>query len=133
MRCPFCSAEDTKVIDSRLANEGDQVRRRRECLTCGERFTTFESAELHMPKIVKSSLPHFSDPRRHIVIAKKYRFLNRTLASVLELFRAGCMKTIFSRKKWMRSGLEMMIIGIGATVIIYFIVTFFLFRIISNF
>jgi transcriptional repressor NrdR len=55
MRCPFCSAEDTKVIDSRLANEGDQVRRRRECLTCSERFTTYESAELHMPKIVKSS------------------------------------------------------------------------------
>ncbi|HEC27974.1 MAG TPA: transcriptional regulator NrdR [Gammaproteobacteria bacterium] len=55
MRCPFCRAEDTKVIDSRLANEGDQVRRRRECLTCAERYTTYESAELHMPKIVKSS------------------------------------------------------------------------------
>lgn len=55
MRCPFCAAEDTKVIDSRLANEGDQVRRRRQCLTCQERFTTFESAELHMPLIVKSS------------------------------------------------------------------------------
>jgi len=55
MRCPFCAAEDTKVIDSRLANEGDQVRRRRQCLTCNERFTTYESAELHMPKIVKSS------------------------------------------------------------------------------
>lgn len=55
MRCPFCGAEDTKVIDSRLANEGDQVRRRRECLTCSERFTTFESAELHMPQIVKSN------------------------------------------------------------------------------
>jgi len=55
MRCPFCAAEDTKVIDSRLANEGDQVRRRRQCLTCSERFTTYESAELHMPKIVKSS------------------------------------------------------------------------------
>jgi len=55
MRCPFCAAEDTKVIDSRFANEGDQVRRRRECLTCSERFTTYESAELRMPKIVKSS------------------------------------------------------------------------------
>lgn len=53
MRCPFCGAEDTKVIDSRLANEGDQVRRRRECLTCSERFTTYESAELVMPRIVK--------------------------------------------------------------------------------
>ncbi len=53
MRCPFCHAEETKVIDSRLANEGDSVRRRRECLTCGERFTTFETAELVMPRIIK--------------------------------------------------------------------------------
>ena len=53
MRCPFCGAADTKVIDSRLANEGDMVRRRRECLTCAERFTTFETAELVMPRIVK--------------------------------------------------------------------------------
>ncbi len=54
MRCPFCNAPETKVIDSRLANEGDSVRRRRECLTCAERFTTFETAELVMPRIVKS-------------------------------------------------------------------------------
>lgn len=53
MRCPFCGAEDTKVIDSRLASEGEQVRRRRECLSCGERFTTFESAQLTMPHIIK--------------------------------------------------------------------------------
>lgn len=53
MHCPFCGAEDTKVIDSRLVAEGESVRRRRECLTCGERFTTFETAELVMPKIVK--------------------------------------------------------------------------------
>lgn len=55
MYCPFCRAEDTKVIDSRLASEGTQVRRRRECLACGERFTTFESAELVMPRIIKSN------------------------------------------------------------------------------
>ena len=54
MHCPFCDAEDTKVIDSRLANDGYEVRRRRECLTCSERFTTFESAELVMPKLVKN-------------------------------------------------------------------------------
>ncbi len=53
MHCPFCSAEDTKVIDSRLVAGGGQVRRRRECLSCRERFTTYESAELVMPKIVK--------------------------------------------------------------------------------
>jgi transcriptional repressor NrdR len=55
MRCPFCNAEETKVIDSRLANEGDAVRRRRECLTCAERFTTYEIAELVMPRIIKSN------------------------------------------------------------------------------
>ncbi len=55
MRCPFCSAADTKVIDSRLVAEGDQVRRRRECLSCSERFTTYESAELLLPRIIKQS------------------------------------------------------------------------------
>jgi len=53
MHCPFCSAEDTKVIDSRLVAGGDQIRRRRECTSCRERFTTFEVAELLMPRIVK--------------------------------------------------------------------------------
>jgi transcriptional repressor NrdR len=54
MRCPFCGSMDTKVIDSRLASEGMQVRRRRECIDCGDRFTTYESAELVMPRIVKT-------------------------------------------------------------------------------
>ncbi|MGR9043834.1 MAG: transcriptional regulator NrdR [Gammaproteobacteria bacterium] len=53
MRCPFCAAQDTRVIDSRLANEGDQVRRRRECNVCKERFTTYEVAELSLPRIIK--------------------------------------------------------------------------------
>ncbi|MFS1703880.1 transcriptional regulator NrdR [Alteromonas sp. AMM-1] len=53
MHCPFCSAEETKVIDSRLVSEGHQVRRRRECAECHERFTTFESAELVMPRVIK--------------------------------------------------------------------------------
>jgi transcriptional repressor NrdR len=54
MHCPFCAHDETKVIDSRLSAEGQQVRRRRECLKCEERFTTFESAELVMPRVVKS-------------------------------------------------------------------------------
>ena len=53
MHCPFCSAVETKVIDSRLASDGAQVRRRRECLSCGERFTTFEQAILMMPTLIK--------------------------------------------------------------------------------
>jgi len=54
MHCPFCSNEETKVIDSRLAADGRQIRRRRQCLDCNERFTTFESAELVMPRLIKS-------------------------------------------------------------------------------
>lgn len=54
MHCPFCGHEETKVTDSRLAGEGRQIRRRRECLKCAERFTTFETAELVMPLVVKS-------------------------------------------------------------------------------
>lgn len=54
MHCPYCSHTDTKVIDSRLIAEGTQTRRRRECPSCGDRFTTFETAELLMPKVIKS-------------------------------------------------------------------------------
>ena len=54
MRCPFCFAEDTKVIDSRLADDGETVRRRRECLSCHERCTTYERAELRLPQVIKS-------------------------------------------------------------------------------
>lgn len=54
MRCPFCTASDTKVIDSRPAAEGDQIRRRRECPACKQRFTTYERVELNLPKVVKS-------------------------------------------------------------------------------
>jgi transcriptional repressor NrdR len=53
MYCPFCGHIETKVTDSRLAGEGRQIRRRRECLSCGERFTTFETAELVMPMVIK--------------------------------------------------------------------------------
>lgn len=55
MRCPFCSTEETKVIDSRLAANGYQIRRRRECQNCKERFTTFESAELVVPYVIKNN------------------------------------------------------------------------------
>ena len=53
MKCPFCSYEESKVIDSRLVADSSQIRRRRECNKCNERWTTFELAELLMPKIVK--------------------------------------------------------------------------------
>jgi transcriptional repressor NrdR len=53
LHCPFCGHTETKVIDSRLAGEGRQIRRRRECLACSERFTTFETAELLLPMVIK--------------------------------------------------------------------------------
>jgi transcriptional repressor NrdR len=72
LHCPFCNFEDTKVTDSRLAGEGRQVRRRRECLSCGERFTTFESPELVMPYVVKRD-----DRREPFDVAKlRIGFLN---------------------------------------------------------
>lgn len=53
MHCPFCQHEDTRVIDSRLTEDGSTVRRRRECEKCGERFNTFETAELKLPAVIK--------------------------------------------------------------------------------
>ena len=67
MHCPFCGHVETKVTDSRLAGEGEQIRRRRECLACGERFTTFEAPELVMPSVIKS------DRRREAFDAAKLR------------------------------------------------------------
>ena len=54
MRCPFCTGPETRVIDSRLVGDGDQIRRRRECTACQERFTTYEAAELNLPRVIKS-------------------------------------------------------------------------------
>lgn len=54
MHCPFCGDHDTRVTDSRLVAEGDQVRRRRQCAACHERFTTYETAELVMPRVIKA-------------------------------------------------------------------------------
>jgi transcriptional repressor NrdR len=67
MRCPFCLADETSVVDSRLTEDGDCVRRRRECEVCHERFTTFERAELRLPQIIKS------DGRREPFVEDKLR------------------------------------------------------------
>ena len=55
MYCPFCGHDETKVIDSRLVAGGSQIKRRRECSNCGERFSTYEEAELVMPRIIKTN------------------------------------------------------------------------------
>src|SRR6476619_242289 len=53
MKCPFCNADDTSVMDSRVSEEGDRIRRRRRCLKCDKRFTTYETVELRLPQVVK--------------------------------------------------------------------------------
>lgn len=71
MRCPFCGAQDTKVVDSRLVSEGAQVRRRRTCNACSERFTSFEVAELQMPRLIKndgSRVPFDEDKMRNGIL-----------------------------------------------------------------
>lgn len=74
MFCPFCKAEDTRVIDSRIADDGSSVRRRRECTKCNERFTTYETAQLRTPQLVKS------DGRREAYNEDKLRAgINRAL------------------------------------------------------
>lgn len=55
MRCPFCGGDDTQVIDSRVNEEGNSIRRRRRCTGCDKRFTTYETAELHLPQVVKQN------------------------------------------------------------------------------
>ena len=67
MHCPFCQHEDTRVIDSRVSEDGSTIRRRRECEACGERFNTFETAELKLPTLVKS------DGRRESFDERKLR------------------------------------------------------------
>jgi transcriptional repressor NrdR len=65
MKCPFCGHADTQVTDSRVNEAGDVIRRRRRCLSCDKRFTTFETAELRLPQIVKSNgmREEFSDDK----------------------------------------------------------------------
>jgi len=53
MKCPFCKSDETQVIDSRVSDDGDSIRRRRKCATCQKRFTTYETVELRMPQVVK--------------------------------------------------------------------------------
>jgi transcriptional repressor NrdR len=55
MKCPFCKGPDTQVVDTRENDEGDSIRRRRRCLSCEKRFTTFETVELRMPQVVKQN------------------------------------------------------------------------------
>ena len=84
MHCPFCTHPETKVIDSRLVSEGEQIRRRRECLTCNERFTTFEVAELLMPRVVKQ------DGNRQQLEWPSPQHEGHPLVGYIRFLRPGC-------------------------------------------
>ncbi|TAL73177.1 MAG: transcriptional repressor NrdR [Rhodanobacter sp.] len=81
MHCPFCQHEDTRVIDSRLTEDGSTVRRRRECPACGERFNTFETAELKLPTIVKSGERRESFDERKLRTSFERALQKRPVAS----------------------------------------------------
>ena len=72
MHCPFCNFADTKVVDSRLSGNDSQVRRRRECLNCGSRWSTIESAELNLPRVIKkdNSREDFSEKKVELGILR---------------------------------------------------------------
>jgi len=100
MHCPFCGDNSTRVIDSRLAADGDKVRRRRNCSACGERFTTYETAELNMPMVLKSDnvIEPFSD---HKLRGGMLRALEKRPVSVenIEITIIGIKKKILSSGK----------------------------------
>ena len=81
MHCPFCQHEDTRVIDSRLTEDGATVRRRRECPQCGERFNTFETAELKLPAIVKSGERRETFDERKLRVSFERALQKRPVAS----------------------------------------------------
>ncbi len=100
MHCPFCSTPDTRVIDSRLSIEGDRVRRRRECINCSIRFTTYEIAELLMPIVIKR------DGRREQFLEEKLR---TSLSRALEkrpISNGLIEETLLSIKKYVRASGE---------------------------
>jgi transcriptional repressor NrdR len=55
VKCPFCGTDDTQVIDSRVSEDGASIRRRRKCMNCEKRFTTYETADIRMPQVVKQN------------------------------------------------------------------------------
>ena len=107
MHCPFCDAGETKVIDSRLVAEGSQVRRRRECLSCVERFTTYETAELIMPRLVKrdGSREPFNEEKLRAGMTRalekrpvSIELLEEAISRIIHRLRATGEREINSRK-----------------------------------
>lgn len=117
MHCPFCQHDDTRVIDSRLGEDGSTVRRRRECPACGARFNTFETAELKLPAIVKH------DGRREVFEERKLRSglelalhkrpveadaVDRIVAGIIDALRRNAEREVPSRRigEWVMEALR---------------------------
>jgi len=81
MRCPFCDHEDTQVIDSRVSDDGDSVRRRRRCPNCDKRFTTYERVELTMPVVVKKNGSRVEFDRRKLRASLQLALRKRPVAA----------------------------------------------------
>lgn len=107
MQCPFCNTADTRVIDSRLAEDGTQVRRRRECESCKGRFTTFERAQLTLPNIIKrggSPEPFDEDKLRRGFESALYKrpvspeAVDHAIESVMRKLRQSGEREVASRR-----------------------------------
>ena len=96
MHCPYCGNQETKVVDSRLAGDGYQIRRRRECVGCSERFTTFESAELVLPKLIKrdQSREPFDETKLRSGILKATEKRPISIEAIEELISEKLMKLL---------------------------------------
>ncbi len=81
MRCPFCDHADTQVIDSRVSDEGDSIRRRRRCPNCDKRFTTYERIELSMPSVVKKNGSRVEFDRRKLRASMALALRKRPVAA----------------------------------------------------
>jgi len=119
MRCPFCKHDDTRVIDSRWNNETNQIRRRRECPKCNERFNTLESAELSLPFIIKNDgkREDFDQQKLRAGLLRALRKrpvsvekIEKTIFTIIQKLRLSNEKEIPSRKigEWLMDELRLL-------------------------
>jgi transcriptional repressor NrdR len=91
MKCPFCAHGENKVIDSRISKDGDAIRRRRECLGCGKRFTTYEFVEEVLPWLSKDMPPSTGqDPRQDQGLKNAHQ--HRAIEAVVDRVERACQE-----------------------------------------
>ena len=90
MHCPFCNYDDTKVVDSRLTADNLQVRRRRECLRCNSRFSTYETIELNLPRVVKKDNARLSGPPDTATIKSSFKYPTERYLNVIKRGYKDC-------------------------------------------